>query len=91
MAYVVCTADLSTEAGATAVAVKMAEAVLRDVFWPVVSHTPAAMRAVLFERFLCALCGVVVSELGPQRAKEALDAAKLAVDDFSEDRRRNGH
>lgn len=59
----------------------MAEAVCQDVLWPVIDHTPAAMRQAMFERFLCGITGAMCAELGPDRAKETLDAVKLAIND----------
>ena len=80
---------LSTEAGVTEAGAQMAEAVCQDLLWPVVQHTPKEWRGALFERFLSALTGAVVAEVGPERAKQALDAAKLAVDDLQAERSRS--
>lgn len=85
-ARTICIAHLDTERGIVDAAVKMAEVVCTDVLWPVVECTPKERRADLFERFLSALTGAACAELGPERAKQALDAARLAIEDVQRER-----
>lgn len=88
---IICVADLGTEAGVTSAGATMAETVCTDVLWPVFQHTPKGMRATLFERFFCGLTGAVLAELGPDRTKEVLDAAKVAIDDMLAERAKHAH
>ncbi len=77
---------LDTEEGVVSAAVAMAAAVCEDVLWPVINHTPSGMRQALFERFICGLAGAMCAEFGPERAKETLDAVKLAIEDLQRER-----
>lgn len=83
----VCLDDLGTEAGITEAGVTMAEVVCRSVLWPVIEHTPKAMRQQLFERFFSGLAGALCNEVGPELAKQTLDAVKLAIEDVQKERR----
>lgn len=75
----ICLADLSTENGIVAVAVKMAETVRDDLLLPLLEHTPKEMRQALFERFFSALTGVMCAEIGPELAVDTLEAVKDAL------------
>ncbi|MDZ4254114.1 MAG: hypothetical protein U1A72_16225 [Sulfuritalea sp.] len=77
---------LDTEEGVVSAAIAMAAAVCEDVLWPVINHTPPGMRQALFERFISGLTGAMCAEVGPERAKETLDAVKLAIDDVQRGR-----
>lgn len=83
-----CIADLSNENGLAAAGLQLAVTVCKDVLWPVLDHTPHEMRQVLFERFLSGLTGAMVAELGLERAKQVLDAVKLAAQDVAAERAR---
>ena len=85
--FVVSIADLETEAGVVAAAVQMAHATCTGGLYALVQHTPKEMRQVLFERFFCALTGAMCAEIGPDKAKETLDAVKLALAAVQAERR----
>jgi hypothetical protein len=80
--------DLGTTEGITAAAAALATAVRDDVLLVVLDHTPPDRRQELFERFLCALCGIACAEIGPDGTKRALDEAKRAVDAVQAERRK---
>lgn len=83
--------DLQSAAGVTEAGATIAELVCRSVLFDVVQHTAPALRADLFERFFSALGGAAIASIGPERTKQAFEAAKLAVDDFLEEQRRHAH
>lgn len=83
--------DLRTPAGVTEAGATLAEIVCRSILFDVVKNTAPALRGDLFERFISGLSGAALAELGPDRTKQALDAAKLAVDDCIAEHRRNAH
>jgi hypothetical protein len=78
---------LGTEAGVTDAAATLAKAICDDILYHVIDLTPPAMRQSFFERFISAFVGVACAELGPDRAKQVLEAVKLAVDDVVAKRR----
>lgn len=85
---------LDTEAGVCEAAVTMAAVVSRDVLFPVLDHTPEEQRQAIFERFLSGIVGVLCAYVGPDRAKETLDAVKLAISEVQAEReaqRRHAH
>lgn len=81
------TAALGTEAGVTAAATTLVKAFADDIVYRVIDLTPKDRRGDFFERFLSAWTGVMCAELGPDKAKQVLDAVKLAIDDVVAARR----
>ena len=80
-AATISSAQLTTEEGITETGFKIAHLVCQHMIWPIVHNVPPRLAQALFERFLSEIIGAACGEIGPDRAKDALEAVKRAIDD----------